>query len=303
MRAFDRGLAEASVAERPRRDRAGRLRRRTRHERAVSRFAPPPRAVRSHLTAALPAAVLAARPFTAPPGAARSARCSASWPTQRRGLGVRGLLATYGELITAIMPCVLVSPDSVARFFPATAGLSTWWSSTRRRRSGSPTPSARWAGRRRPSSSGTPSRCRRRLRGSSRRRRRGRRAAPTARRADEESILTECVQAGLPRQWLSWHYRSQDEALIAFSNAQLLRGPAVVLPGPLPGRASAEPTAAGLAGAGRRHVPARRAAATLRTNPVEAAAVVAEILRRFAALAPAARRRSAWSPSTPSSGR
>ena len=33
---------------------------------------------------------------------------------------------------------------------------------------------------------------------------------------DEESILSECVQARVPRQWLSWHYRSQDESLIAF---------------------------------------------------------------------------------------
>src|SRR3712207_1451031 len=36
---------------------------------------------------------------------------------------------------------------------------------------------------------------------------------------DEESILSECVQARVPRQWLSWHYRSHDESLIAFSNA------------------------------------------------------------------------------------
>ena len=33
-------------------------------------------------------------------------------------------------------------------------------------------------------------------------------------------ILSECVQAGLPRLWLSWHYRSRDESLITFSNAQ-----------------------------------------------------------------------------------
>src|SRR4029079_14566522 len=35
---------------------------------------------------------------------------------------------------------------------------------------------------------------------------------------DEESILSECVQARVPRHRLSWHYRSQDESLIAFSN-------------------------------------------------------------------------------------
>ena len=57
---------------------------------------------------------------------------------QRRGLGVRGLLAQYGELITAVMPCVLVSPDSVARFFPAArrhrcAGFASGLSTSGRR--------------------------------------------------------------------------------------------------------------------------------------------------------------------------
>src|SRR3712207_2372450 len=31
---------------------------------------------------------------------------------------------------------------------------------------------------------------------------------------DEESMLSECVQARVPRQWLSWQYRSRDESLI-----------------------------------------------------------------------------------------
>ena len=37
---------------------------------------------------------------------------------------------------------------------------------------------------------------------------------------DEESILSEMVHAGVDRLWLSWHYRSQDESLIAFSNGR-----------------------------------------------------------------------------------
>jgi len=35
---------------------------------------------------------------------------------------------------------------------------------------------------------------------------------------DMESILSECVASNLPRHWLSWHYRSRHEHLIAFSN-------------------------------------------------------------------------------------
>ena len=50
---------------------------------------------------------------------------------------------------------------------------------------------------------------------------------------DEESILTECVQAQVPRQWLSWHYRSQDESLIAFSNYHYYDGRLASFPAPL----------------------------------------------------------------------
>src|SRR5699024_9242012 len=35
----------------------------------------------------------------------------------------RGLMQNFGELITQIMPCTLMSPESVARFFPARRGL------------------------------------------------------------------------------------------------------------------------------------------------------------------------------------
>nr|WP_246865390.1 DUF4011 domain-containing protein [Cryobacterium sp. BB307] len=41
---------------------------------------------------------------------------------------------------------------------------------------------------------------------------------------DEESILTECVQARVPELMLSWHYRSEDESLIAFSNSEYYDG-------------------------------------------------------------------------------
>ena len=50
--------------------------------------------------------------------------------------------------------------------------------------------------------------------------------------ADEESILSECVNAQVPRQWLSWHYRSQSERLIAFSNHRYYAGRLSTFPGP-----------------------------------------------------------------------
>ena len=148
-------------------------------------------------------------------------------------------METYGDLITQLMPCVLVSPDSLARFFPARAGHLR----PRRLRRGIADPRGR-----RDRGDG-PGKLRRR------RRRQQADAPDVVRRAaaidvdsddaeieptiveDEESILTECVQAGVPQHWLSWHYRSQDESLIAFSNAHYYEGRLSSFPAPATGAA------------------------------------------------------------------
>ncbi|MDO8147497.1 DUF4011 domain-containing protein [Isoptericola sp. b515] len=49
---------------------------------------------------------------------------------------------------------------------------------------------------------------------------------------DQESILSECELARVPTLKLSWHYRSQDEALIAFSNAAYYEGDLSSFPAP-----------------------------------------------------------------------
>lgn len=49
---------------------------------------------------------------------------------------------------------------------------------------------------------------------------------------DAESILSECEVARVPTLRLSWHYRSQDEALIAFSNKTYYRGELSSFPTP-----------------------------------------------------------------------
>ena len=180
------------------------------------------RAVRAHLRSALPASLLAARAFDAASGDGEVGALQRELAKARRGLGVRALLTRYGRLVTTVMPCVLVSPDSVARFFPAEAGLFDLVvfdeaSQIRVADAVGALGRARAAvvvgdSRQMPPTSF---------------------AEPTYGVAeddavellgtsveDEESILSECVQARVPRQWLSWHYRSQDESLIAFSNAQ-----------------------------------------------------------------------------------
>ena len=49
---------------------------------------------------------------------------------------------------------------------------------------------------------------------------------------DQESILSECELARVPTLSLSWHYRSQDEALIAFSNRAYYGGDLSSFPTP-----------------------------------------------------------------------
>jgi hypothetical protein len=282
VRSFELGLAGAAMAER------GESTGLTAfdspvHERAISRFSAASRAVRQHLTAALPASVVAARSFD---GSARGGRIGSlqrELNRQRGGLGVRGLIAEYGDLVTAVMPCVLVSPDSVARFFPAQAGLFdlvVFDEASQIRVAdavgalGRATAAVVVGDSKQmpPTSFADPVS--------------DDDSSPedlATAVEDEESILSECVQARVPRQWLSWHYRSQDESLIAFSNGQYYENRLSSFPAPVHGRASAAPDGHGVslvrvagtfhrAGVGK----------MLRTNPVEAEAIVAEIRGRFA---------------------
>jgi hypothetical protein len=288
LRAFERGLARASVAERRGASGLDDFDADA-HERAITRFTAASRAVRAHLRSALPASVLAARPFDAANGDGEVGALQRELAKARRGLGVRALLARYGRLVTGVMPCVLVSPDSVARFFPAEAGLFDLVvfdeaSQIRVADAVGALGRAKAAvvvgdSRQMPPTSF---------------------AEPTygvtgddavellgTAVEDEESILSECVAARVPRQWLSWHYRSQDESLIAFSNANYYDNRLCSFPAPTHGRPSSDVDGRGISlvrvdgtfhrtGAGR----------LLRTNPMEAKAVVAEVRRRFDAVPP-----------------
>ncbi len=86
---------------------------------------------------------------------------------------------------------------------------------------------------------------------------------------DLESILDECLGAGIPAVELTWHYRSRHESLIAFSNQAYYGGRLVTFPSPV-----TRDTAVSF-----RHVPdGVYARAGARTNEMEARAVVAETL-------------------------
>ena len=89
---------------------------------------------------------------------------------------------------------------------------------------------------------------------------------------DLESILSEAVDSGLPQLRLNWHYRSENEELIAFSNARYYDGELVTLP---PARSDAG------TGIVWRRVDGEFSRGRSRTNSREARAVVDEITARL----------------------
>lgn len=87
---------------------------------------------------------------------------------------------------------------------------------------------------------------------------------------DLESILDDCLAAGLPSMYLRWHYRSRHESLIAFSNYHYYDNRLLTFPSPdQEVKVSLRP----IEGAYDK--------AKSRTNRAEAEAVVAEIMRRL----------------------
>ena len=89
--------------------------------------------------------------------------------------------------------------------------------------------------------------------------------------ADMESILDECLGSNLPELQLRWHYRSRHESLITFSNHRYYEGGLVTFPSP-----HSEDRAVSYT-----HVSGVYQRGGTRTNPVEARAVVSNIVSRL----------------------
>lgn len=278
--AFNRGLALASVAERRDATALGSFNAGA-HDKTIDRYTHSVRAIRGELPRAVPAALLAKRRFDANAASGQIGNLRRQLDRRRGGMSVRGLIEHYGELITQILPCTLMSPDSVARFFPARADLFdivVFDEASQIRVA---------------DAIGAMGRSRSVVVvGDSKQ------MPPTSFAEananiddnddsdqefflDEESILTECVHAQVPQHWLSWHYRSQDEALIAFSNQHYYNRRLASFPAP---RSNNAVTAA------RQGISLKRVngtferagrGKTLRTNRIEADAIVDDVISRF----------------------
>lgn len=90
---------------------------------------------------------------------------------------------------------------------------------------------------------------------------------------DLESILDECISANLPTRNLRWHYRSRHESLIAFSNQRYYDSKLITFPSPV-----TTDTAVRLCA-----VSGVYEKGLSRTNPIEAHAVVADLVARLKA--------------------
>ena len=278
--AFEKGLAVASITERAASTTLDNFTA-TAQNNAVTRFSDSSENVHDELVRSIPAQLLATRQFDSTTTGGQIGELGRQLDRQRGGLGVRSLLDRFGPLISELVPCMLMSPESVARFFTARSNLFdivVFDEASQVRVADAVGAMGRGRSvvvvgdsKQMPPTSFAEATI---AQDDS-----DRYDAVTVQ--DEESILSECVTAQVPSKALTWHYRSQDESLISFSNEHYY-GNLSSFPSPLHGAADD-----GIAGHGISLVRVNgkflRSATgkDLRTNPVEADAIVDEIERRF----------------------
>ncbi|MCB2412006.1 DUF4011 domain-containing protein [Demequina sp. TTPB684] len=249
-------------------------------ERQIERYVEGTAAVREALVTELPAGIVRARSFTSDRLMGRVGELDRELGRKRGGMSVRRMLTEYGSVIGEVTPCLLMSPHSVARFLPPGAididvvlfdeasqirvaeavgamgrGKSVVVVGDSRQMPPTEFGGSDMFGVEEDDEDDA--------------------FAPV----DQESILTEAVESRLPRLWLSWHYRSRDESLIAFSNRYYYEGRLSTFPSPPGGRDDV--------GISWRHVNGQFERGKRRVNRAEADAVVAEV-RAILAAKPAA---------------
>jgi hypothetical protein len=277
--AFEKGLAASSVDERLASTELGGFQTAA-HERLLGRYTTSASAVRNELPRIIPSQVLARRDLSSLPPTMMGGLKRQLENKSRGGFKVRRLMNDFGPLITRLAPCTLMSPESVARFLPVDADLydivvfdeasqvrvADAVGALGRARSAVIVGDSKQMPPTSFAETGAVED----------------ETLPADTVVDEESILSEASQARVPSRWLSWHYRSQDERLIAFSNSRYYDSRLSSFPTP-----HADDAGDGQEGYGISFV---RVAGTfirtgrgkaLRTNAAEAEAIVAEVHRRF----------------------
>ena len=249
----------------------------TAHDRQVGRFVALLQERQDLLRSVIPSILYDARTFDASLMMGAVGQLRVELNSKRRGArSVRDLMGRYPDLITQLTPCLLMSPDSVAKFLEP--GKVEFDLVVFDEASQITVPDAVGAMGRAASVV---------IVGDSRQ------MPPTSAFSaslagsgedeglvtvfdvvpdDADSILEECVESGLPREWLSWHYRSRDELLIAFSNEHYYDGRLSSFPAAITSRPDC--------GLDYHRVQGQFDHGATKTNSVEADAIIADVVRR-----------------------
>ncbi|MEU4162131.1 DUF4011 domain-containing protein [Actinoplanes sp. NPDC026670] len=244
------------------------------HDNEIAQFQKAAAKLRAALPEHLPSMLVERRPFRPGERRGRVAELATELRRKRGGKSFRELFTEYSDAVLSLTPCVLVSPASAATFLAPDAarfdivifdeasqitvpeaigamgrGRSAVIVGDSRQMPPTSTMQASGADDDHP-------------------------AEDDPVPEDLDSILSEAVESGLPQRWLSWHYRSHDESLIAFSNRYYYDSKLSSMP---------SPGVAETAGVHWRRVPGRYERGGSRTNEVEAREIVAEISRRLRA--------------------
>ena len=284
---YQRGLARAALTERVDHARFD-VFDPTTHDRTVEDYARRHGSRRALMQKRIPAELVAGRPAGQGQRVGVWGQIDRHLAAKRRRISIRGLMDEFGQYVTDLTPCFLMSPDSVARFLPP--GKVTFDLVVFDEASQIEVPRAVGAlGRAKAavvvgdSKQMPPSRFG------------GAAADPDDLEngseleiVDLESLLDECRESNLPTLTLACHYRSRHEALIAFSNQHFYDDRLLTFPNP----DGIEQTPIGwrrIDGRFRRRNdqlpeggPYREDDWPVGTNRLEAEAVVAEIEQRVA---------------------
>ena len=240
----------------------------------------------------IPARLYESRKFDASANMGTVGNLRTELSSKRRGAkSVRDLIVRYPEIISELTPCFLMGPDSVAKFVPAGSikfDLVVFDEASQIRVEDAIGAMGRSQAvvvvgdsRQMPPSSGFTSKL----------------AGLedddivledlNALPQEAESILEEVVESGLPRELLTWHYRSRDEILIDFSNKAYYEGRLGSFPSPFitrPGVGIEYHRVQGQFNHQMKSSDENKAyldsRGPVQTNPIEADAIVAEVVRR-----------------------
>lgn len=184
----------------------------------------------------------------------------------KRHKPVRQLIQEMGDAFTALAPCMLMSPLSIAQYLPTDQALFdlvifdeasqiTPWDAIGAIARGKQVVIAGDPRQMPPTSFFN----------------RGANSEDDDTDEDLESVLDECIGAGIPSHSLTWHYRSRHESLITFSNYNYYDGKLITFPAADTRESAVE----------WRHVNGIYVKGKGRHNQLEAKAIVAEVVKRL----------------------